>query len=461
MANRPDFMSPSSCVQDVAGGVFTHSRSATAVLIAVATVLGSAVRGDDLGDLRRDLERLRQQNERLQQQLDSQQKIIGQLSEAARRKESETASPQNSPEVEKEAPVSSGLFKAPGGSVRLGAEGGFGLFHGRPASTHPNTDFRVDEARLFLEAKLWEDVYSFSEINLMTREQPDEAVELGELYVDFEDVSKLWGQERLLNLRAGRLDIPFGEEYLSRDAIDNPLVAHSVADFWGIDEGVELYGSARQVSYVVAVQNGGHPMIKDGTADKSLAVRLGWDPTRWLHGSVSLMRTGSLDVGVDKTSELWIGNGFFRALGPAGRTTRFHAELAQGDLRFLLPDGHVSVSGGAVRYDDNDPQQDNRRQLFHASAEVVQRFTRRIYAAARYSRILAPEGYPVAGLGTFGQYFSRTLSTDVWRATLGVGYRFSDNLVLKADYSFEGGTELGGTSRQRTDIFAAQIAIRY
>ena len=291
--------------------------------------------------------------------------------------------------------------------------------------------------------------------------ESDEAVELGELYVDFEDVSKLWGQERLLNLRAGRLDIPFGEEYLSRDAIDNPLVAHSITDFWGIDEGVELYGSAHQVSYVVAVQNGGHPMLKDGTADKSVAVRLGWDPTRWLHGSVSLMRTGSLDVGGDQLSELWIGNGFFRALGPANRTTRFHAELAQGDLRFLLPDGHVAVSGGAVRFDDNDPQQDNRRQLFLASAEVVHRFNRHVYAAGRYSRILAPDGFPVAGLGTFGQYFFRTLSTDVWRATVGVGYRFSDNLVLKTDYSFEGGGEQGGRNRQRTDLFAAQIAIRY
>ncbi len=455
-------MPPLSRLQDGARRVVDPSRRISALLLALTIAVVFQAQGDDLGELRQELERLRQQNESLQRQLDSQQKVIGELSEKVARREPGPPPERPDPAPDPEKPSSDGnLFKAPGGSIRLGAEGGLGLFHGRPASTHPNTDFRVDEARLFLEAKVWEDVYSFSEINLITREQPDEAVELGELYVDFEDVSKLWGQERLLNLRAGRLDIPFGEEYLSRDAIDNPLVAHSITDFWGIDEGVELYGSAHQVSYVVAVQNGGHPMLKDGTADKSVAVRLGWDPTRWLHGSVSLMRTGSLDVGGDQLSELWIGNGFFRALGPANRTTRFHAELAQGDLRFLLPDGHVAVSGGAVRFDDNDPQQDNRRQLFLASAEVVHRFNRHVYAAGRYSRILAPDGFPVAGLGTFGQYFFRTLSTDVWRATVGVGYRFSDNLVLKTDYSFEGGGEQGGRNRQRTDLFAAQIAIRY
>ena len=89
----------------------------------------------------------------------------------------------------------------------------------------------------------------------------------------------------------GRLDIPFGEEYLSRDASDNRLISHSLSDFWGIDEGVEVYGTLKHIQYVLAVQNGGHPSINDYNSDKSVTLRLGGDPVKWLHLGVSLMRT--------------------------------------------------------------------------------------------------------------------------------------------------------------------------
>src|SRR5437660_1192004 len=160
----------------------------------------------------------------------------------------------------------------------------------------PKGDFRVDEAKLFVETPVFEDVYFYSEINLMRRESSDLTVQLGECYLDFENVSKLWNREGWMNLRVGRLDIPFGEEYIYRDAIDNPLISHSLTDFWGVDEGVELYGTVAKVNYVLAVQNGGAQVARDFTADKSVTVRLGGDPTKWLHVSASAMRTGDLDV---------------------------------------------------------------------------------------------------------------------------------------------------------------------
>ena len=39
------------------------------------------------------------------------------------------------------------------------------------------------------------------------------------------------------------MNLPFGEEYQVRNAIDNPLVTHSLSDVWGIDEGVQVYGT--------------------------------------------------------------------------------------------------------------------------------------------------------------------------------------------------------------------------
>jgi hypothetical protein len=115
----------------------------------------------------------------------------------------------------------------------------------------PNDEFKVDEARLFVEAPIVENVYFFGEVNLATREQPDIQARLGELYLDIENISQLWHNDHLLNARVGRLYTPYGEEYLTRYAIDNPFISHSLSDLWGVDEGIELYGRAGKMSYCV------------------------------------------------------------------------------------------------------------------------------------------------------------------------------------------------------------------
>src|SRR5262249_5228547 len=159
---------------------------------------------------------------------------------------------------------------------------------------------------------------------------------------------------------------PFGEEYLYRDAIDNPLISRSASDLWGVDEGIELYGALGLVQYVVAVQNGGVSTTHDFDGDKSVAGRISYDPTRWLHLSVSGMRTGNLNANKDRLSELWFANGFFRSLGSTN-TTRFHANLVEGDITFRLPRGHIRAFGGYVHYDDDDPNGNNARDVYYYS----------------------------------------------------------------------------------------------
>ena len=44
------------------------------------------------------------------------------------------------------------------------------------------------------------------------RDLSDLNLRLGEFYLDVEDLSHLWGRDRQLNLRVGRVDVPFGEE---------------------------------------------------------------------------------------------------------------------------------------------------------------------------------------------------------------------------------------------------------
>jgi hypothetical protein len=306
-------------------------------------------------------------------------------------------------------------------------------------------------------------VYFYTELKLLTRETNEEQFQLGELYVDFEDVLSRWSLPGLLSVRAGRLNIPFGEEYLVRGPIANPLISHSLSDIWGCDERVEIYGRLGGARYVVAVQNGGVSRLRDFHSDKSVAARVSWNPASWLHVSGSAMRTGKLATVADSLSELWFANGFFRALGPAATTPAFWANLFGADATVRWKRGHVTAALGQVRYDDSDAGTDNSRRLGYGYAEVVQEIASPLHLAARYSAIRAPRGYPLTGWGTMGAFFFRpgVLTEELRRTSVGLAYRFGPPLVLKVEYAWESGRLTSGVQRDHEDFFGTQLGVKF
>ena len=420
------------------------------------------LRAEDSPETKQQLQELKQENHSLQEQLKKQAALIEALTHKVDNLQETTA--QRGRELDQlkdTGPAAATSVASTLGKVNLSGEGAVAFFASGREGVFPNSEFRVDETKLFIEAPVMADVYFYTELNLMTREAYDLTLQLGEAYLDFENISKLWKQDRMLNLRIGRMDIPFGEEYINRDAIDNPLITHSLSDLWGVDEGIELYGSIGRVSYVAAVQNGGAPGVRDFDGDKSVAGRVSYDPAKWLHLSVSGMRTGDLNSPNDWWSELYFANGWFLPIGSAD-TTKFHANLVEGDVEVRLPHGHVKMFGGYARYDDNDPNADNRRDIYYYSVEGVHDLTHKLYAAVRFSQIFADQGYLIGGLGNMDDYvFGGTLTDEIWRLSLGLGYRWSPNLITKIEYSFERGKEVGGGKRDQEDLFALQAAFKF
>jgi len=439
--------------------------TSTAIWLASCAVSNAA---DESTNLNQQVELLMKQNALLQETVKQQQSTIENLNRrvgdiervSAEKSRSETVGYAAGTPLPNERPDTGGLKF---GRINIGGEGALALFSGQANSAFPETQFRVDEAKLFIEGQVWGDVYFFSELNLATREDDDIDLNLGEFYLDFEDISQLWGEKRQLNLRFGRMDIPFGDEYLYRDALDDPLVSHSLIDTWGVDEGIELYGFLGKFSYVAAVQNGGVPGARDYDGDKSVAGRLSYDPNSWLHLSLSGMRTGDLDADDDYLSELWFGGGWFRSIGSPSTTT-FHANLAQADVALKFSRGLLRAFGGYAQYDDNDPTANNRRNFYYYSVEGVLDITPKFYTAARFSQIFVDEGYPMPGQGDMGYYFidpTAPQAEELWRCSIGLGYRFSPHLIVKTEYSFEGGKQVGGTSRDNVNIFATQAAFGF
>ncbi len=409
---------------------------------------------------------LQRQNQQLQEQLQHQQQVIDSLMhKVADIQESNTRRDQASAGLNEKIKTEDQPLPAESaaafhlGKVDITGEGGLAFFASQSQGQFPHSTFRIDEARVFLEAPVWEDVYFYSELDLASRETTSLALNVGELYLDFEDVSKLWGRERMLNVRVGQFYIPFGEEYLNRFAIDNPLISHSVSDLWGVDAGVELYGKVGQVSYVAAVMNGGYTTTQALQEDKSVAARVGYDPAKWLHLSASGMRTGNLNVNNGISAE-WFGNGWFRSLGAPG-TSAYHANLVEGDAQVWLPYGQLKAAGGYIDYGDDDHTSHDHRDVYYYYLEGVHDFTRQFYAATRFSEVFAHNGFPIVGNSTMAKYLFGPLTTEYWRLSLGLGYRFSPNLLVKGEYSFNQGREAGGIARTDENQFSLEAAFKF
>jgi hypothetical protein len=420
------------------------------------SLLGSAARLPAADtNLEQQVQLLREQNAMLQQQLQKQSQSLDALTQKVQGLETANTGRENAA-AENPPPAKNGFNL---GKVVLGGEGGVGFSKTGSQGFAPNSEFTVDEARLFLEAPVWKDVYFYSEVDLATPENNNAQVNLGELYVDFENVSQLWGRDDQLNLRVGKMNIPFGEEYLTRYAIDNPLILSSVSDLWGFDSGVEIYGALGKWSYVVAVQNGGGNGVQDDNDDKSVAGRVSFDPNARWHFSVSGMRTGNVSAQNYSTSAEWFGNGFFQSIGSPATTT-FYVNAVELDMTARWSSGYVKAFGGYAQYGDNDPTMSNSRDIFYYSAEVVQNLPKNFYAVTRFSEVIADKGIPIVGNGNSGDYFS-ALTTDLWRLSLGIGYRFSDRLIIKTEYSFEGGQQVNGESRNQENFFGTEIAFKF
>jgi hypothetical protein len=441
----------------------TFRRLAFSLFLSLLWLHPGRMAAQDAGDVQAQLRALTEQNRLLQEQVAAQQKAIDELrARVAAIDQAPAKAPPPEPAPDERAgssPMQDPTFTVGSSSVRISGEGGVAYFLTGQEGAYPNGEVRWDDAKLFVDASVWKDVYFYSELDLMTREANDEDLHFGEMYVDFENVSALWNEDRLLNVRAGRFYIPFGEEYQVRGVMEDPLVSHSESDLWGWDQGVEIYGQSGRASYAAAAMDGNISTLNTSHDGKSVAGRVGYDPGGGVHLSASAMATGKLSASGDSLSALWFGNGFFRALGPSA--TYFQAELEEADASYRWKGGEAAAAGGLVQFQDNGGSADSRNMSYYY-LEGTQDLSDRLYGAVRFSEILAPGGYFLAGQGERGEYFfGRTLTTSLYRLSLGAGYRFGPPVEFKVDFSPEWGRTTTGAGRDQEDFFSTELGVKF
>lgn len=286
-------------------------------------------------------------------------------------------------------------------NVRISGYGAFGYYDSGGAGGVRHGSFLVKDASLFVEAQVWEKVSFFYEA-WITHYLFDGGAGFddGELYVRFSD---LLGTEETarIGVKAGRIDVPFGEDYLRMDAIDDPLISLSAADPWAIDEGAEVYGRSGALHWVLAVTNGNIASGGDDSHSKLWCGKLFGDvcPDLYLSGSV-------LNAGDTGVSTIWFGRGLITPVGLFGGSAAGTSPSSQVSSTLWEADARLGESrrcslglqvGGAMIDDDVGAFD---RTLVWLEVEPAVHFTPRLSAHVRYSQIGtddADEGYLLQG----------------------------------------------------------------
>jgi hypothetical protein len=173
------------------------------LMTALPAFFVSTLIAEDNGDVKKELQELREQNRLLQNQLQQQQQMLDQLSTKFSGLEKTNEQYQSDlrsmkADTEGATPPSEkpGGFSV--GNVVFSGEGAAGFYETGSSGKYPNAAFRVNEARLFADAQIWDDTYFYAQLDLITPHAPDNGLYLGELYMQFEKLAKNWNMDDLL-----------------------------------------------------------------------------------------------------------------------------------------------------------------------------------------------------------------------------------------------------------------------
>lgn len=278
----------------------------------------------------------------------------------------------------------------------------------------------------------------------------------GEVYADLRGMlDRDW-----LNLRVGRFQLPFGENYrlYSRGYATRPFVTNPLAAGWWWDEGVRIHGDFGEdrFGYVFAWSNGDGLFQPETNSDKATTLKLWARPLAGLELSVSGHHSGRLGSPAEEgESALWFGESWIRPCedGTAVPVWSHGAIVPDGGGEF---DGVSAVEtdaiwhwgdrarlwlghGGIAVEQHGDSSYDRRLRYWIAELVVhggwIARSLAPLYAALRangYGNYDRDEGYlldfrwaPTAG------YNMRSLES--W--SLGLGWHIGDRVVLRTEYS--------------------------
>jgi hypothetical protein len=308
----------------------------------------------------------------------------------------------------------------------------FDYLHTGDDGTFPDGGFVGKETTLWSNTQVWDQTSVFYELQVIRIGKDNQKTgQTGELYARFHNPSNTFG------VKVGRVDIPFGEEYLSQDSIDNPLISYSAIFPYGFDEGIVFYGNRCGLNWIFSVTEGTDQRSFEDNSEKAYNVKLYGHAQESLYLSGSFMRNGRA-----AKSGFEFGGSHFQPVGASGASalgaspnSQVDAILYELDARLeFCCDNYLAFSFGQAFVDDANSS--FNRDLLWFSAEALHNFSTSSYGVVRYSEIGtydANAGYHFDGKITAGGNSAFRYDTKRFqRLSLGLGYKPNPRTVIKS-----------------------------
>lgn len=316
------------------------------------------------------------------------------------------------------------------------------------AGVHAEPGTLVREASLFVDAMAWEDVSVFYELQVVRFDRDyDTGMDTGEVYARFHDV--FGGEDgNGVDIKFGRVDIPFGEEYLWQDATENPLINQSASFPYGFDEGVVVSGGD-SLRWTAAILDGTYTRSFDTDSGKSYALKLSGEPSDEVYLSASAYWSGETPSAGLKisgrplepvgTDDPYLAAGATPSTAGVSPSGEIRAGLVEVDLQWDATERTaLAVAVGGGKLDDRVNTFD--RDLVWVTVEPLWRVEDDVYLALRYSDVGtndSQEGYRFDGK-PFG--YGRALGYDthrLQRISLGVGWDVHPSVTVKLEVAWD------------------------
>ncbi|MDP3731643.1 MAG: hypothetical protein Q8R31_01245 [Candidatus Omnitrophota bacterium] len=244
-----------------------------------------------------------------------------------------------------------------------------------------------------------------------------------------------------LSGRLGRFKLGFGEETWSDNPIEGILPSNSAGKTGATDEGLELAGkikldkikimdyTLRPLGWVASVSNANSGVGSDTSASKAFMGKLYYTPLNPLYLSVSYYDSGKLK-GASEMSVAGLSS------VPSG-ATEWKRRIWELDARYDFGKGKKPLDPPAysdskailrLSYGQFGDEANRSRHGNFGFVDGMYNLTKKFYTAGRYSFVdLDGDGTASLNSVTANRYD---------RYSLGLGYRWSENTILKLGYDW-------------------------
>src|SRR3989338_9976395 len=320
--------------------------------------------------------------------------------------------------------------------LKIKGRAALGFFDSGKAGSYPAGSFEMPDAKLqfsFAPDAINTLVMRFN-LNNATAQSPL----LDYFFLQSKDfIPALKDSPFSLSTRLGKFKLGFGEETWTDNLVEGIVPSNSAARATVVDEGLEFAGKVKldkiglePLGVVVSVSDGNSGIGSDSTASKAFMGKLYHNPIKPLYVSGSYYNSGELDSSSSEMSLAGVTSAIQSGMAWRRSVWELDARYDFGKGKKPLEPIVFSDSKAIVRLSYGEFKDDGNRTRSGNLGFVdgIYNLTKKFYAAGRYS-FIDLNGDVTATLNS-------VTANRYDRFSLGGGYRWSDNVILKLGYDW-------------------------